>query len=81
MLKHQDFYIGWPTRASRIVPLGINFSPFWLWVKKENPDVIKHQDFYIGWPTRARTWTLLNQNQTCCQLHHRPIPFKSGANL
>jgi hypothetical protein len=22
-------------------------------------------------PTRARTWTLLDQNQTCCQLHHR----------
>ena len=24
-------------------------------------------------PTRARTWTLLIQNQTCCQLHHQTI--------
>jgi hypothetical protein len=32
-------------------------------------------------PTRFRTWTLLNQNQTCCQLHHRTVsrllPFGS----
>jgi len=26
-------------------------------------------------PTRFRTWTLLNQNQTCCQLHHRTVYF------
>ena len=25
------------------------------------------------YPAKARTWTLLNQNQTCCQLHHRAI--------
>jgi hypothetical protein len=27
----------------------------------------------LSCPTRARTWTLLNQNQPCCQLHHRTI--------
>lgn len=27
-------------------------------------------------PTRARTWTFLNQNQACCQLHHRTISCK-----
>ena len=29
-------------------------------------------------PTRARTWTLLNQNQTCCQLHHRTMLLTSS---
>ncbi len=24
-------------------------------------------------PTRVRTWTLLIQSQTCCQLHHRAM--------
>lgn len=27
----------------------------------------------LSCPTRARTWTFLNQNQACCQLHHRTI--------
>ena len=36
----------------------------------------------ICWPTKARTWTLLNQNQTCCQLHHRSMLLsKTAANL
>ena len=26
-----------------------------------------------SYPVRGRTWTLLNQNQTCCQLHHGTI--------
>ncbi len=26
-----------------------------------------------GCPARGRTWTLLIQSQTCCQLHHRTI--------
>ncbi len=36
-------------------------------------------------PARARTWTLLNQNQTCCQLHHGTIIWclfvKDGAKI
>ncbi len=27
----------------------------------------------LGCPARARTWTLLIQSQTCCQLHHGTI--------
>ena len=33
-----------------------------------------------GCPARARTWTFLNQNQACCQLHHRTI-LKRTAKL
>ncbi len=33
-------------------------------------------------PARARTWTFLNQNQACCQLHHGTVNFKKrSANL
>src|SRR5688572_2682447 len=31
------------------------------------------RDSKIRCPTRARTWTFLNQNQACCQLHHRTV--------
>ena len=30
-------------------------------------------------PVRARTWTFLIQSQTCYQLHHRTMYFRSGA--
>ena len=30
-------------------------------------------------PTRARTWTFLNQNQACCQLHHRTGSRRAAA--
>jgi hypothetical protein len=34
----------------------------------------------LGCPARARTWTFLNQNQACCQLHYRTI-LKRSAKL
>lgn len=39
-------------------------------IKKDRPSYVGSA--FSRWPTRARTWTLLDQNQTCCQLHHRP---------
>ena len=40
---------------------------------------------FYGWPVKARTWTLLDQNQTCCQLHHGSINnvllFKTAAKV
>ena len=75
---------GWPaspslrfgekSRAS-FDSLRINFSPCSSHqpFNKKNGVGLSPTPSLGGWPARARTWTLLNQNQTCCQLHHGSI--------
>ncbi len=41
----------------------------------------KRFNYLSSCPTRARTWTLLYQKQTCCQLHHGTISLNEGANI
>ncbi len=40
----------------------------------KNP--VRYRRDFSSCPTRARTWTFLNQNQACCQLHHGTLCFR-----
>ena len=66
-----------PFRAAKC--LGHSSRLEWQKLKKRKAPTLpgrKNQRlsrWVVGCPTRARTWTFLNQNQACCQLHHRTI--------
>ena len=65
-----------------VVPSGLEPELFW----SRNRRVANYTTGqYYGWPVKARTWTLLDQNQTCCQLHHGSINnvllFKTAAKV
>ncbi len=74
-------------QLSRLLVLATH-PPFLIWVTSENRthDTRNHNpllyqlsySYHFGCPTRVRTSTLLDQNQTCCQLHHRTLYCRIG---
>ena len=44
-----------------------------IYLSINNPLIFWQSLFLYCCPVRARTWTLLIQSQTCCQLHHGTI--------
>ena len=42
-------------------------------LRRSKSKIFNEQSTIVGCPARARTWTLLIQSQTCCQLHHGAI--------
>lgn len=42
----------------------------WMQDRKKKSAALRLRSFFCCCPARARTWTLRNQNPTCCQLHH-----------
>jgi len=59
-----------PNQAGFQLPTHLVFENSFTLFSKE---YFHHQTVTLCCPTRVRTSTLLDQNQTCCQLHHRTI--------